>query len=257
MKIFVPNAIVSRQTVFVMIVAQTLLALFFWVVIPADFFPKPLEIGKAWLALMQDGFLVDIKTSLYTTVEAIVLTSMISLGFVYLSVLPAVRPMTRLITKLRFNSLVGMTLFFTLITSSGHQLKLWLLVFGMTVWFVTSMLSEVENIPREEFDLARTLGMSDWRVVWEVVVRGTADKAFEVMRQNAAMGWMMLTMVEGIVRTEGGVGAMLLNQSKYLHLDAVFAIQISVVLIGISLDSLLGWLKMICCPYSALGKEAK
>ena len=48
------------------------------------------------------------------------------------------------------------------------------------------------------------------------------------MRQNAAMGWMMLTMVEGISRSEGGVGAMLLNQNKHFHLSAVFAIQLTI-----------------------------
>ena len=38
--------------------------------------------------------------------------------------------------------------------------------------------------------------MGEWRVVWEVVVRGTRDQAIDVMRQNAAMGWMMLTMAK-------------------------------------------------------------
>ena len=57
----------------------------------------------------------------------------------------------------------------------------------------------------DKFDHARSLRFSDWRVVWEVVVLGTADKAFEILRQNAAIGWMMLTMVEGISRSEGGM----------------------------------------------------
>ncbi len=78
--------------------------------------------------------------------------------------------------------------------------------------------------------------MGEWRVVYEVVVIGQADKAFEVLRQNAAMGWMMLTMVEGISRSEGGVGAMLLNQNKHFHLSAVFAIQLTILLLGLAQD---------------------
>src|SRR5437867_629398 len=81
-----------------------------------------------------------------------------------------------------------------------------LLVFGMTVFFVTSMLDVVAAIPKESFDHARTLRMGEWRTVWEVLVLGTAEKAMDVLRQNAAIGWMMLTMVEGISRSEGGVG---------------------------------------------------
>ena len=82
--------------------------------------------------------------------------------------------------------------------------------------------------------------MGEWRVVWEVVVRGTADKALEVLRQNAAIGWMMLTMVEGISRSEGGVGAMLLNQNKHFHLAEVFAIQLLILLVGVLQDYGLG-----------------
>ena len=137
----------------------------------------------------------------------------------------------------------------------GHPLKLSLLVFGMTVFFLTSMASAIADIPKEDFDHARTLRMSEWRVVWEVVVLGTADQAIEVLRQNAAMGWMMLTMVESISRSEGGVGAMLLNQNKHFHLAEVFAIQILILLLGMTQDYGIGLAKRLFCPYSALTLE--
>ena len=106
----------------------------------------------------------------------------------------------------------------------------------MTVFFVTSMAAVVRRFPKEKFDHARTLRMSEWRVVWEVVILGTADQAIEVLRQNAAIGWMMLTMVEGISRSEGGVGAMLLNQNKHFRLAEVFAIQIVILMVGLLQD---------------------
>src|SRR5205085_8631170 len=102
-------------------------------------------------------------------------------------------------------------------------------------------------IPREKFDHARTLRMNEWKVVWEVVVLGTVDRAFEVLRQNAAIGWMMLTMVEGISRSEGGVGAMLLNQNKHFHLAEVFAIQILILVLGMTQDYDIGIAKRIIC----------
>jgi len=97
--------------------------------------------------------------------------------------------------------------------------------------------------------------MSEWRVVWEVVVLGTADQAIEVLRQNAAMGWMMLTMVESISRSEGGVGAMLLNQNKHFHLAEVFAIQGLILLVGMTQDYGIGVAKRLVCPYSVLTLE--
>ena len=99
--------------------------------------------------------------------------------------------------------------------------------------------------------------MSEWRVVWEVVVLGTFDKAIEVMRQNAAIGWMMLTMVEGISRAEGGVGAMLLNQNKHFHLAEVFAIQLVILSVGLGQDYGIGLFKRLVCPYAELTLERK
>lgn len=240
-----------------MIATQVAFALLVWMLAPFPLLPKPNEIATAWMKLMSRGFLVDLLVSFRVTIEAILITSVISLALVYLTVLPIMRPFVALVSKFRFNGLVGLSLFFTLLTSGGHELKLALLVFGMTVWFVTSMASTIAAIPKEEFDHARTLGMSEWRVVLEVVVLGKADEALEVVRQNAAIGWMMLSMVEGIVRSEGGVGAVLLSQDKNLHLDAVFAIQITILVVGIGIDYILGVTKHILLPYSVIGKERK
>jgi NitT/TauT family transport system permease protein len=136
-------------------------------------------------------------------------------------------------------------------------LKVSLLVFGVAVFFVTSMIDVVAQVPKEKFDLARTLRMGEWRVVWEVIILGRADAAFDAMRQNAAMGWMMLTMVEGISRSEGGIGALLLNQNKHFRLEAVFAIQIAILLIGLFQDYALGLAKKFLFPYADLQLEKR
>ena len=76
------------------------------------------------------------------------------------------------------------------------------------------------------------------------------------MRQNAAIGWMMLTMVEGLARSEGGVGKVLLDFSgKAMQYDKVFAVQITVLIIGIMIDEIIGLVKNLVCPYASLNKE--
>jgi hypothetical protein len=76
--------------------------------------------------------------------------------------------------------------------------------------------------------------------VWYVVVRGTLAQAFDAIRDNAAMGWSMLIMVEGFVRSEGGVGVMLINQEKHVNFAEVYAIAIAIVLVGIAQDYIIG-----------------
>ncbi len=255
---FTPNHTLSFGAMKIIVAFQILAFLLIWLNSPFKVLPRPDEVwhslGVLW---SEQGLGQELITSFTINVKAIGLTMLISLVLSYLTVMPFFRPLTSAISKGRFLSLVGFSFLFVLLVGGGQPLKLMLLVFGMTVFFVTSMAAVIQEIPKDRFDHARTLRMSEWRVVWEVVVLGTADRAFEVMRQNAAIGWMMLTMVEGISRSEGGIGAMLLNQQKHFQISAVFAIQLVILLVGLFQDYLIGVLRKLCCPYADLTLERK
>lgn len=213
--------------------------------------PSPTGVAAALVRLWTtQGLFDELATSVVLNAQAIAWTTAIALGLAYATVVPAVRPFAAAISKLRFTGLVGWAFVFTLWARDGHQLKLWMLVFGMAPFFVTAMAAVVAELPRERFDHARTLGMTEWRTVWEVVIRGTVDPALEALRQNAAMGWMALTMVEGLVRSEGGIGALMLNENKHLDLDAVFALIVVVLIVGIAQDAALAWLRRTVCPHA-------
>ncbi len=254
--VFAPNRALSAGAMRILIVGQAALALAFWWTSPSPLLPRPDEVARALGTLwLEQGLGRELLTSLQVNAEALGITLLISLALSYLTVVPFFRPLAAAVTKGRFLGLIGLTFIFTLLLGGGRPLKVALLVFGMTVFFVTSMVDVVAAIPKESFDHARTLRMGEWRVVWEVVVLGTADKALDVLRQNAAIGWMMLTMVEGISRSEGGIGAMLLNQNKHFHLAEVFAIQLLILGVGILQDYALGILKKVVCPYADLRLE--
>lgn len=255
---FLPNRAVSKSTMLTIIAVEVAIALLIWVRTPFAVLPNPGEVfaslGELWA---KQGLGQELATSFGLNVQALLWASLISLLLSYLTVIPVFRPLVAAISKGRFLSLAGFTLIFTLMVGGGRPLKLSLLVFTITVFYITSMASVIAAIPRGEFDHARTLRMSEWRVVWEVVILGTAEKAFEVLRQNAAIGWMMLTMVEGIVRGEGGIGNMLLNTNKQVRLSEVFAIQIVILLVGLFQDYIIGALRRIVCPYADLTMERK
>jgi NitT/TauT family transport system permease protein len=246
-----PNRRVARPTHVAYAIASAAALAVAWS-LSSGALPSPAGIAAALARLWTEQGLFDaLATSTALNLQAIAWTTAIGLAVAYLTVVPAVRPIAAAISKLRFTGLVGWTFVFTLWARDGHQLKLWMLVFGMAPFFLTGMAAVVAELPGERFDHARTLGMSEWRVVWEVVIRGTADQALEILRQNAAMGWMALTMVEGLVRSEGGIGALMLNENKHLDLDAVFALIAVVLAVGIAQDAALGWLRRAACPYVA------
>ncbi len=253
---FTPNKILSPSAMQIIVIVEIITFLVVWIMSPFKILPRPGEVMEALQTLwMKQGLGPALISSFTFNVESLAISALISLGFAYLGVMPFFRPIVAAVSKGRFLSLVGFSVLFTVVLGGGHTLKLSLLVFGMTVFFLTSMASVVAEIPRSEFDYARTLHMKEWRVVWEVVILGTADRALEVMRQNAAMGWMMLTMVESIVRSEGGVGVLLLNNEKYMKLSEVFAIQLAVLVVGLFQDAAIGLIRRLFCPYAYLTVE--
>jgi len=255
--VFSPNAVLNKNAVRALVAVQVAVVILLWIFSPFVLLPKPGEVLSAFGDLWEQGLGAELITSFYLNIQAIVVSTVVSLLLAYATVMPFFRPIVALLSKLRFLSLVGLTFFFTLMAKSGHELKLSLLVFSVSVFFVTGMADVINGVPKEMFDLARTLRMGEWRVVWEVIVLGQIDQVFDVLRQNAAMGWMMLTMVEGIVRSEGGVGTVLLDQNHHFRLAAVFAIQLTILLLGLFQDLGIGLLKNMACPYAALTLERK
>ena len=255
--VFSPNAVLNKNAVRALVAVQIGIVILLWFFSPFVLLPKPGEVLNAFGDLWEQGLGAELITSFYLNVQAIACSTVVSLLLAYATVMPFFRPIVALLSKLRFLSLVGLTFFFTLMAKTGHQLKLSLLVFSVSVFFVTGMADVIESIPKEKFDLARTLRMGEWRVVWEVIVLGQVDKVFDVLRQNAAIGWMMLTMVEGIVRSEGGVGTILLDQNHHFRLAAVFAIQLTILMLGLLQDYGIGMMKGLLCPYAALTLERK
>ena len=257
--VFLPNRAVSPTVMQIIIGVQILVVLLLWLNSPFKVLPRPQEVVRALGDLWMRGLGHELlANSLRLNLAALAWSSLISLGLAYLTVIPFFRPLVVAISKGRFLSLVGFSFLFSMMgVPGGRPLQTTLLVFAVSVFYVTSMASVIASIPKGDFDHARTLRMSEWQVVWEVVILGTLSQAFEVLRQNAAIGWMMLTMVEGIARGGGGVGVMLLDQQKYLRLDGVFAIQLLILFVGLLQDYAIAVVRRIVCPHADLTLERK
>lgn len=247
-----PNQWVPARAYWMLVALWTVVALAAWFLAPA-FFPSPGRVLAALRALTSEqGLIGELSVSLGLFAQSLLIAAVLSMGLAYLTVVAAVRPVILALTRARFLSLVGLTFIFTMTVGGGHPLKVALLVFGISAFFLTSMVDVVASVPREKLDHARTLRMGEWRVVWEVIVLGQMGPALDALRQNAAIGWMMLTMVEGISRSEGGIGALLMDQNKHFNLAAILAVQLVFLVAGFLQDAFLAWLKATVVPHAAL-----
>jgi NitT/TauT family transport system permease protein len=253
---FLPFTPVAASPLKIIFAVQAVLAVLVWSFSQSKSLPSPLEVGAAWLDLVRNH---DLMFELWSSVKISLISLLIStVGAVIVASLGTAAiflPLARFSSALRFLGFAGLTYLFMLMSSDGYWLRIWLLSFGMFVFMVTGLLAEIRALPLEQVDHCRTLGMQHWRITGELVLLGKADVTLDLVRQNAAVGWTLLTLVEGMTRSEGGIGAMLLNQNRYFLLAGVFAIQVTILVYGLVQDAFLGLLKETMCPHSRLGKE--
>lgn len=253
-KLFTPLTSVNNKIYSLLIIVDILLALVIWHFLASGgLIPTPIKIGQSIFRILGSAdFFDNLFSSLSLTLRGMGYSIIIALIICYLSLIPIFTPIAKFIIKCRYLTLTGLIFLFTLLTSNGHNLKMSLLIFGIVPFFVTSFLSIIDAINDQEYDLCKTLRMNNWQTLWEVVIVGRVDQVLEVMRQNFAIAWMMITMVEGLNMSEGGLGTMLIKSNKYIDLGTVFAILIIIFTMGVCFDYLLKKLRFWFFPYTKL-----
>jgi len=252
-KIFQPFGKISRQAFILMMIAQVIIAVTMWHAGSNGLIPSPFKVKIAFLHLLGTKLLWDnVLVSLGLTMQAMLYSILITLLFAYLSVMPFFKSIAQFIVKCRYLTLTGLIFIFTLLTKDGSQLKLSLLVFGIVPFFVTSFLAVIINIDKQQYELCRTLGYNNWQTLYEVIIIGKAEQVLEILRQNFAISWLMITLVEGLSMSEGGIGTLLIKYNKYNDLTNVIALQMVIFLIGICFDYLLGAMREWLFPFTKL-----
>lgn len=248
-----PNGSCDSKTVNVIRLCWLVGAVAVWLAFKPAVMPTPWDVILSLPRLWFESGLGDaLRSSFITNVKALAISTLLALPIAYLSRVPALGPLARGISQLRFLSPAVFFLVLLFVLGSASSVKVAMLVLGEVFFLTTTMVNAVTNIPEESYDEARVLRMSEWQATWYVTIRGTLDTALEAIRDNAAIGWSMLMMVEGVIRSEGGVGVLLLNQERYLNFDAVYAIALSVLLVGIGQDLALRWMRGELCPHTRL-----
>ena len=109
------------------------------------------------------------------------------------------------------------------------------------------------GINSQEFELAKTLKLTPLKTLLEVVIIGRLDAALDTIRQNFAIAWLMITTVEGLSMSEGGLGVLIVKSNRVLDLQTVFALLLIIFTVGLVIDVVLKKMREWLFPYVKLG----
>ena len=236
------------------------LALLVWFFNPIKALPYPSEVLHAfqrmWRAEGSSGLVYNVYVTLKLNVVGLLYSALISLAVAYLSVVPLFQPFNKLVQWLRYIPIVGFNLVFLTLFTIGWPMKVAMLTTGMTFFLVTSMTGVIAAIPRMRYELAKVLGYNDWQVFHSVVMRPTLPQMIEMVAQNAAIGWVMITAIETYNRTEGGIGSQIYAYSSTNQLAEVYAYLLIIGMIAVLEDWFFVLLKRALFPHSLLAERA-
>jgi ABC-type nitrate/sulfonate/bicarbonate transport system permease component len=226
---------------------QRLLIIFTWVLVlsiywlasslgPKHLFPTPQKVLEGFISLYNEGLVVHVASSLALCLQATLLSIIVSLIIVYLSPLPFLAPLSNVMSKLRYLPLTGITFYLAILVNDARTMQISVLFIFMSLYFITTLLAMLKDIPQDEIDHARSLKCTRWEVLWEVVIKGRLDYVIEALRQNLAIIWMMLVTVESILVAAGGLGVLIKNSDKFMNHGRIVALQLVILAVGLFLD---------------------
>jgi NitT/TauT family transport system permease protein len=231
-----------------------------WYFNPIRALPFPGEVlgafRRMWNAQGSQGLIYNVWVTLKLNIVGLLISSVISVLIAYLSVIPLFQPFNKIIQWLRYIPIVGFNLVFLTLFTIGWPMKVAMLTTGMSFFLVTSMTGVIDAIPRLKYELAKVLSYNDWHVFWSVVVRPTLPQMIDMVAQNAAMGWVMITAIETYNRTEGGIGSQIYAWSSTNQLPEVYAYLIIIGVIAVIEDWFFVLLKRALFPYSLIAERA-
>lgn len=212
--------------------------------------PSLVNIGKAFVKLFSEGLLDDFlksmifcfKTILYSTITAYIIAVM--------SVFPVFSTFCSMLRKFRFLPSTGLSLLFIKMTDGVEGQMTAMMVFGITTYLVDSMVSVALSINHDEVNYAKSLRLSRWQMLREILIYGRSSEMFKAVISNFAMAWMLLSSVENIAKSSGGVGVFLADAAKNFKYDKIYAIQILILFTGMSIDFVLDTTRRWLLPFS-------
>ncbi len=221
-------------------------------VVDPIFLPHPLKVLEAAGTLLGSGVLAaDAGASIARIAIGFGLAAAVSvpLGLAmgtFKSVESLFEPVIGLIRYMPATAFVPLLLIYL---GLGEEPKIALIFIG-TVFFNTLMTANVVwQVPTELIKVAYTLGATNLSVITKVIFPHTLPGIIDAMRVNLAAAWNLIVVSELVAANEG-LGFRIVRAQKFLQIDQIFVVLITIGLLGLLTDLALRTMRNRLAPWS-------
>jgi NitT/TauT family transport system permease protein len=252
-----------KKTSTVIAIAGTVVFLGAWTaitetgLIPKSILPSPLKVLVSFKELHFNDALVrnalfSLMLNFLGLIEATALA--IPLGFV-IGLFPAFRALTEgYITAGRFIPLTAVVGVFIAWFGIEVNMKVQFLAFSIFLFLLPVVIQKVDEIEEVYVQTVVTLGASKWQIIKIVFIPAVVSRVFDSIRVLAALSWTYIVVAEMVNANGGGVGALSYIAARQSRIDKVFAILLTIILIGFIQDRILLLTDRLLFPYKYIRK---
>jgi len=157
---------------------------------------------------------------------------------------------SRQIDTLRYVPLTALTPLFLIIfrPESSEAMKVSFLAFGIFVYLVPVVMQRLWETEDVYLKTAYTLGASDWQLIKSVYVPAVLSKLIDDIRVLTAISWTYIIIAEVYYRDDG-LGSLSYILGRQGNVAGVFAVLITIVLIGYFQDQLFAYMNRRLFPF--------
>ena len=220
-------------------------------IVPESLLPSPFSVLTSFKSLHFEDELVrnsmySIKLNMLGYLEALLIS--IPLGFI-MGLFPVIRSATnQYIKALRFVPLAAATGLFIAWFGIQDNMKIQFLAASIIVYLLPVVIQRVEDVENVYVHTAFTMGAKKSQIISSVFVPAVLSKVLDDTRILVAISWTYITIAEALNMT-GGIGALAVQCARKSRIDKVFAVLVTIALIGFIQDILFKKLDKVLFPH--------
>ena len=216
------------------------------------FLPSPIAVGKAFVRVWNEGFLLKDTTASFLRVSsgfllAGIVAIPVGIGMgTFASLRSLGEPIIGIIRYMPAPAFIPLLIIYL---GLDEPPKIALIFIG-TVFFNTLMIMDaVKFIPKELIEATYTLGGNRLQILHKVIAPYVIPNILDAFRINMAASWNLVVVAELLAANEG-LGKRIQLAQRFFKTDEIFACLIVLGVIGFLLDLGLQWLQRVTCKWA-------
>lgn len=205
------------------------------------FLPSPWQVAiTGWEQITNGELAADLGASTYRILVGFLLATVLAVPIgalvgISVRVEAAVQPLVDFIRYMPVVAFVPLTILWI---GVGEEQKFLIIFLGTFFQQVLMVADAVRSVPRSFIDVGETLGLSNSRILWRIVLRAAAPRIWDALRITLGWAWTWIVLAELVAATTG-LGYRIVIAQRFLQTDLIFAYLIVLGILGLVTDLLM------------------